>query len=95
MLHIALTSYHLLDAKQKPYQKACLSTKNIEDISGEKKKAGEWARRLKKNKKRTEDRKSNVSGQKNKRGDYKVESIDIPETPDRGRHQTPPASFWG
>ena len=52
MLHIALTSYHLLDAKQKPYQKACLSTKNIEDISGEKKKGRRMGQKTEKEQKK-------------------------------------------
>ena len=37
----------------------------------------------------------NRTKQKNKRGDSKVESNDSPEIPDRGRHQTSPASLWG
>ena len=37
--------------------------------------------------------KSNRTRQKNKRGDSKVESNDSPEIPDRGRHQTSPASL--
>ena len=35
-LHIPPTSYHLLAAQKKPYQKACPLTKNIEDYCGEK-----------------------------------------------------------
>ena len=35
-------------------------------------------------KKKKEDRKSNRTRQKNKRGDSKVESNDSPEIPDRG-----------
>ena len=42
--------------------------------------------------KKRQDRESNGSRQKNKRGDSKVESNDSPEIPDRGRHQTSPAS---
>ena len=36
MLHIPLTNYLLLAAKQEPYLKAYLSVKNIEDFSAEK-----------------------------------------------------------
>ena len=39
------------------------------------------------------DRKSNRGKQKNKRGDSKVESNDSTEIPDRGKHQTSPASI--
>ena len=36
MLHIALTNLLFLAAKQEPYKKACLLTKNIEEFSGKK-----------------------------------------------------------
>ena len=36
MMHIPPTNYHLPAAKQKPYQKAYLLTKNVEEFSGEK-----------------------------------------------------------
>ena len=42
---------------------------------------------------KNQDRKSNRTRQKNKRGDSKVESNDSPEIPDGGRHQTTPASL--
>ena len=41
MLHIPPTNYHLLAAKQEPFQKAFLLTKNTEDFSG--KMSEEWA----------------------------------------------------
>ena len=46
MLHIPLTNSLLLAAKQEPYEKAYLLTKNIEDFSG--KSSEERARRQKK-----------------------------------------------
>ena len=36
MLHIPPTNFYLLAAKQNPYPKAYLSTKNTEEFSGEK-----------------------------------------------------------
>ena len=44
---------------------------------------------------RKEDRKTTRTRQRNKTGDSKVESNDSPEIPDRGRHQTSPASLQG
>ena len=52
MLHIPSTNCHLA-AKQKPYQKGYLLTKNTEEFL-EKKKSGEWASRQKEQKKKTE-----------------------------------------
>ena len=75
MLHIAPTNLHLLAAKQEPYKKAYLLTKNIEEFSG--KNSGEWTS---KQKKKQKDRKSNRTRQKNERG----ESNDNPVIPDRG-----------
>ena len=77
MLHIPPTN-SLLNAKQEPYKKAYLLTKNIEEFSGKKvQKNGPVGRkRLNKKSKRTR--------QKNNRGDSKVESNDSPEIPDRG-----------
>ena len=83
MLHIPSTSSLLLAAKHESYNKACHSTKNIQEFS-RKKSDREWTSILKKKKKRKEDRKSNKTRQKNKRGDSKVESNDSPEIPDRG-----------
>ena len=74
--HIPPTNCLLLTAKQEPYKKAYLLTKNIEEFPG--KSSGDWASRQKK------DRKSNRIRQKNKRGDSKVEWNDSPEVPDRG-----------
>ena len=45
MLHITPTNVLLLAAKQEPYKKAYLFTKNIEEVSG--KSSGEWASRQK------------------------------------------------
>ena len=80
MLHIPLTNHHLLAAKQEPYQKACLLTKNTEEFSG-KKRLGEWATRQKKReeKKDKKDRESDGSRQKNKTGYSKMESNEIPD----------------
>ena len=78
MLHIPPTNYNPLAAKEEPYQKASRNEKywrifwkNI---------VWEWASRQRKR----EDRKSNGSRQKNKRGDSKVKSNDSPEIPDMG-----------
>ena len=73
-------------AKQEPYKKAHLLTKNTEEFSG---KTSE--ERNSRQKKRY-DRKSNRTRQKNKRGNRKVESNDSPEIPEGGggRHQTSP-----
>ena len=76
MLHIPSTNSLLLTAKQEPYKKAYLLTKNIEEFSG--KSSEERASRQK------TIRKGNRTRQKNKRGDSKVESNDSPEIPDRG-----------
>ena len=89
MLHIPPTNLLLLAAKQEPYKKAYLFTTNIEEFSG--KNSGEWASRQEKRR----NRKSKRTRQKNKRGASKVESNDSPKIPDRGRHQTSPASLQG
>ena len=78
MLPIPPANCLLLTAKQEPYKKAYLLTKNIEEFSG--KSLEERASR----KKMIKDRKGNRTRQKNKRGDSKVESNDSPEIPDRG-----------
>ena len=75
MLHIPPTNLLLLAAKQEPYKKAFLLTKNIKVFS--RKSSEEWTSRQQKKK----DRKSNRTRQKNKRGDSKVESNDSPEIP--------------
>ena len=77
MLHIPLTNLLLLAAKQKPYKKVYLLTKNIEEFSG--KRLGDRASRQEKIR-----QKGNRTRQKNKRGDSKVESNDSPKIPDRG-----------
>ena len=100
MLHIPSTSSLLLAAKHESYNKACHSTKNLQEFS-RKKSDREWTSILKKKKKRKEDRKSNKTRQKNKRRDSKVELNDSPEIPHGGggegggdfRHPRPP--FWG
>ena len=74
MLHIPPTNL-LLAAKQEPYKKAYLLTKNIEEFSG-KSSEGPAGRKRK-------DRKGNRTTQ-NKRADSKVESNDSPEIPDIG-----------
>ena len=81
MLHIPPTNCLLLTAKQEPYKKAYLLTKNIEEFSG--KSSEKWASSQKR--KTRLDGKSNRTRQENKRGDSKVESNDSPEVPDRGK----------
>ena len=78
MLHILPTNVLLVAAKQKPYKKSYLLTKNIEEFS--RKSSAEWASRQIKR----YDRKNRRTRQKNKRGGSKVESNDSPEIPDRG-----------
>ena len=74
MLHIPPTNLLLLAAKQDPYKKAYLLTKNVDKFSG--KNSGEWASRQKKTERVTR------LGRKTR--DSKVESNDSNETPDRG-----------
>ena len=90
MLQIPPTNLLLLAAKQEPYEKAHFLTKNIEEFSGKKVRGMD-----KQAEKKRKNRKSNGTRQKNKRGDSKVESNDSSEIPDRGRHQTSPASLRG
>ena len=61
MLHISLTNFLHLAAKQEPYKKAYLSTKNTEAFSG--KSSEEWTSRQKK----IDHRKNNMTRQNNKR----------------------------
>ena len=68
MLHISLTNLLLLTAKQEPYKKAYLLTKNTGRIFWMKFRRMDQQAGGKK-----EDRKSNRTRQKNKRGDSKVE----------------------
>ena len=76
MLHILPTNYHLLAAKQEPYQNAHLLTKNIIVFSEKKVRSmGQYAREKEKT-----ERVMRVE-QKNKRGDSKVASNDSPEIP--------------
>ena len=77
-LHIPPTNLLLLAAKQEPYKKVYLLTKNIEEFS--EKSSEEWTSRQKKR----SDRKSNRTRQKNKRGYRKVESNDSPEILEQG-----------
>ena len=78
----ARCTYHrpilMLAAKQEPYKKPFILTKNNEELSGGK------ISRIGQQAEKTEDRKNNKNRQKNKRGDSKVELIDSPEIPDRG-----------
>ena len=78
MLHILPTNLLLLAAKQEPFKKANLLTKNIGRIF--------WKKfsRMDQQAEKRNDRKSTRTRQKNKRGDSKVESNDSPEIPDRG-----------
>ena len=76
-LHIPLTNFLLLAAKQESYKKAYLLMNNIEEFSGKSSEKGPAGRKR-------YDRKGNRTRQKNKRGDSKVESNDSPEIQDRG-----------
>ena len=84
MLHIPPTNLLLLAAKQEPYKKNYLLTKILKNFLEKVQKEGPARRK---------DRKGNMTRQKNKRGDSKVDSNDSPEIPDRGRQQTSPASL--
>ena len=86
MLHVPLTNLLLLAAKQEPYKRAYLLTKNIEEFSGKKvQKKGPVGRKSN----------SNRTRQKNKREDSTVESNDSPEIPDRGETSDIPRLPWG
>ena len=94
MLHIPPTNYHLLAAKQELYQKAFFKRKILKNflekigkwlVSGRK-----WASRQGKRRRRSRDRKSNGSRQKNKKGGGKAESNDSPEIPDKGEDMRHP-----
>ena len=98
-LHIPVTNLRLLAAKQEPYKKAYLLTKNIEEFSGKsseertsrykkirQKGLGHkesFVRRLMLGHKESFVRRLNRTRQKNKRGASKVESNDSPQIPDR------------
>ena len=57
MLHIPPTSYHILAAKQEPYQKAYLLTKNIEEFSEKKaRRMGQYAGKKREEKKKKTER---------------------------------------
>ena len=71
-------TYLLLATKQEPCKKAYLITKNIREFSG--KSSGEWTSRQNKR----QDRKSERTRQKNKRGENKLKSNDSREIPGRG-----------
>ena len=89
MLHIPLTNYHLLAAKQESYQKAYLLTKNIKEFCGEKSQENSSVGRKYIYIYIFKDTNRRGSRQKNKRGDSKVESNDSPEIPDRGKTDIP------
>ena len=95
MLHIPPTNLLLLATKQKPYKKVYLLTKNIGRIFWEKFSRMDQQAKKKKGVGGKIDRKSNMTKQKNERGDNKVESNDSPEIPDRGRHKTFLSSLRG
>ena len=83
LLHTSPTNYHLLAAKEEPYQKAYLFTKKYWRIFW--KKSREWASRQTKR----QDRKSNRNRQKNKRGDCKAESRERERERERSKkHKT-------
>ena len=75
MLHIPPANL-LLAAKQDPYKKTYLFTKNVEEFSG--KSSEEWTNRPKK------DKTERVTGLGRRTRDSKVESNDSPEISDRG-----------
>ena len=89
MLHIPPTNCLLLTAKQEPYKKAYLLTKNIEEFSG--KSSGKRASRQKKR----QDRNSVRTKQKKKKGDSKMESNDSPEIQDRRETSDTPSLHLG
>ena len=74
MLHIPPTNCLLLTAKQEPYKKAYLSTKNIEEFYG--KSLEERTSRQKKTER--------ITGLGRRTRDSKVASNDSLEIPDRG-----------
>ena len=77
MMHIPQTNLLLLAAKQEPYKKAYLLTKNVEEFSGKKVQEKGPAGRKK-------DETERGTRRKNKRLDSNVESNDSTEIPDMG-----------
>ena len=88
MLHLPLTHLLLLAAKQEPYRKAHLLTKNTEKNYG--KKVSRMGQQAEKNKS-----KRNRTLHKNKRGDSKEILTAALRFQKWGRHQTFPASLGG
>ena len=86
MLHIPSINYHLLAAKQQPYQKAYLNKIYKGFIWGKSQENGpvgiKKKKKKKEEKKKRYDRKRNGIRQKNNIGDSKVESNDSPLIPD-------------
>ena len=77
MLHIPPTNLLLPAAKQEPYKKAYLLTKNIRRIF--------WKKFTRKGQQAENDKTERVTGLgRRTREDSKVESNDSPEIPDRG-----------
>ena len=74
MLHMPPTNLHLLAAKQEPYKKAYVFTKNVEEFSG--KSSGEYSNRT-----RQKNKRGNSKVESN-------DSPEIPDR--GGRHQTSP-----
>ena len=73
MLHRPPTNLVLLAAKEETYQNACLLTKNIEDFFFSF--GGKQVRRMGQQTGKRQDRKSNGSRQRNKRGASKVDQM--------------------
>ena len=89
MLHIPLTNCLLLTAKQEPYKKAYLLSKNIEEFSGKKfRRKGQQAEK---------DKTERVTrlGRRKKEEIAKWNQMTALRFQTGGRHQTSPASLRG
>ena len=89
MLHIPPTSSLLLTAKQEPYKKAYLLTKNIEEFSGKKiRRKGQQAEN---------DKAETVTGlgRRTREEIAKWNQMTVLRFQTGGRHQTSPASLRG
>ena len=88
MLHITPTNCLLLTAKQEPYKKAYLLTKNIEEFSGKFRRKGQQAEN---------DKRERVTGlgRRTREEIAKWNQMTALRFQTGGRHQTSLASLWG
>ena len=90
MLHIPPTNLLLLTAKQEPYKKAYLLTKNIEEFSGKKK-----CRRKGQQAEKDQTERVTGLGRRTREEIAKWNQMTALRFQTGGRHQTSPASLRG